>query len=193
MEKERTKIIKSSPKLYNVWRNIKYRCNCKTCKMYKHYGGRGIKLCNEWSNNYESFYNWSMNNGYQEGLSIDRINVNGDYEPSNCRWATQEEQANNTTKNIYIDYKGNKKTISQIAKENGFRPSMLYYRLSKGLSVEEALELGKVKAGYNVQKYIYNNKEYTLKELAFKLKIPYSTLYAGLIRKSKKYEGIVKK
>lgn len=74
------------------WYNAKLRCYDKTCVKYKSYGARGIKMCDEWLNNYHAFYDWAINNGYQDGLTIDRIDVNGNYEPSNCRLVTELEQ-----------------------------------------------------------------------------------------------------
>lgn len=83
-------------RLYKIWIGIKKRCYNQNYKAYKNYGGRGISVCDEWKNSYISFRDWSLNNGYDDELSIDRINVNGNYEPSNCRWTTNEIQARNT-------------------------------------------------------------------------------------------------
>ena len=79
-------------RLYGIWCGMKQRCyNPKSCN-YKYYGGRGIAVCDEWQNDYKAFYDWAMSNGYCSNLSIDRINVNGNYEPSNCQWVTQSYQ-----------------------------------------------------------------------------------------------------
>lgn len=83
-------------KIYNVWDAMKQRCNNKNHKSFKNYGGRDISVCSEWQDNFMSFYNWSVLNGYQEGLTLDRIDNNGNYEPDNCRWTTQSIQMCNT-------------------------------------------------------------------------------------------------
>jgi len=82
-------------RLYSIWASMKDRCYNKNNTAYKYYGGKNIAICEEWKNNFMNFYNWAMENGYQDDLSIDRINSDGNYEPSNCHWATKKEQTIN--------------------------------------------------------------------------------------------------
>ena len=82
-------------KLYYVWAEMIQRCSNPSHRRYEDWGGRGIKVCEEWRNDYSAFKNWAVSNGYKEGLSIDRINNDGNYEPTNCRWATSKEQNQN--------------------------------------------------------------------------------------------------
>lgn len=82
-------------RLYNIWDKMNYRCVNVNYHRYKDYGGRGIKVCNEWKNSFVIFRDWALSNGYADNLTLDRIDVNGNYEPSNCRWITNAEQQKN--------------------------------------------------------------------------------------------------
>ena len=101
--------------LYLILSGMKARCtNEKTCN-YKEYGGRGISVCDEWSSDFSAFESWSLNNGFSKGLQIDRIDTNGNYEPSNCRWVTPKENGNNRRNNVLLSAFGETKTMSQWA------------------------------------------------------------------------------
>lgn len=91
---------KTYNKLYHTWNGIKYRCYNPKCKDYKNYGGRGIKMCDEWLHDFPAFQQWAKLNGFAEDLTIDRIDVNGNYEPSNCRWISVAEQNRNKRKKV---------------------------------------------------------------------------------------------
>ncbi len=116
--------------LYNTWKNMKKRCNYPNASEYENYGGRGIHVCDDWSNNFQSFYDWSINNGWFRESTIDRIDTNENYCPENCRWSTIEVQMNNMTKNHYIDYNGNTYTLSTLAKHLSIPYNIVRYRLS---------------------------------------------------------------
>lgn len=101
--------------LYDKWTNMKTRCFNPNAKSFDRYGGRGITVCEEWKNDFVAFYNWSIENGYNESLSLDRIDVNGNYEPSNCRWISMEDQAKNKRNTIRVEFDGEKRTLKEIA------------------------------------------------------------------------------
>ena len=125
-------------RIYKTWLGVKSRCYRKGDKEYANYGGRGIKVCEEW-HTFEPFYEWAMNSGYADGLTIDRINVNGDYTPENCRWATRKEQSNNKRTCRMITYNGETKNLTQWAEMYEMRADTLSYRLRKGWDIERAL------------------------------------------------------
>lgn len=104
----------SKTRLYKIWSGMKKRCNNPKSNNYCDYGGRGISVCREW-NNFEPFRDWAIANGYNDNLSIDRIDNDGNYEPNNCRWASAKQQSNNRRSNKKLTYNGVTKTISEWA------------------------------------------------------------------------------
>ena len=132
-----TKHGKSKTRLYKIWDSMKYRCS--DC-VEPNYGGKGITICSEWQDDFQAFYDWAMAHGYEDHLSIDRIDNSKGYSPDNCRWATVTEQNNNTQRNHYLTYNGKTQTISQWAEETGINREVLYSRINKRKwSVERAL------------------------------------------------------
>lgn len=137
----------SKTRINNIYHSMKERCYCETHNTYKRYGGRGIKVCDEWLGKYgfRNFYNWAMLNGYSETLTIDRIDVNGNYEPSNCRWITNKEQCNNKRNNRYIEIDGETLTFRQWCDKYNISPGAVYGRMNKGMDFETALKTPKKK------------------------------------------------
>lgn len=103
----------SNSRIYNIYHNIKNRCGNPNNNRYKDYGGRGIKMCDEWSRSFEAFYDWAIKNGYRDDLSIDRIDNDGDYTPENCKWSTIEQQSNNKRRTVFFEFLGVKKSLKQ--------------------------------------------------------------------------------
>lgn len=103
----------SGTRIYHIWRGMKDRCYNVHSPSYYRWGGRGITICDEWKDNFSAFYSWAMENGYSENLTIDRIDNNGNYEPSNCRWATIEEQSRNRQSNVVIQIGNSKRTLKE--------------------------------------------------------------------------------
>ena len=137
LQENSAKHQKTNTKLYRVWQNMKRRCYTPSASAYKHYGARGIVVCEEWKNDFISFYNWAIDNGYKENLTIDRIDVNGNYEPGNCRWATKKEQANNKRNNNFIKYKDKKLSINQWSEETGIKRGTIAWRLKNNFPLEK--------------------------------------------------------
>lgn len=118
-------------RLYSVWQEMRYRCINKNHHAYKYYGGRGIVVCREW-NTFETFRDWALANGYGKGLSIDRINNNGNYGPDNCRWATRKQQHRNKRSNRYITINGVTKLLCEWAEIAGISRQALRWRHKNG-------------------------------------------------------------
>ena len=129
----------ANPRLYNSWRAMKARCGNPNDKSYPYYGGRGISVCEEWAG-FQQFMEWAIVSGYHDGLTIDRIDVNGNYCPGNCRWATRMEQVNNARSNRHIEFNGETHTIGEWALITGINHFTLRNRLTYyGWSAERAL------------------------------------------------------
>lgn len=128
--------------LYRAYRGMIDRCMNPNGTAYKNYGGRGIKICDEWLNDRTRFFEWALANGWSPDLSLDRIDVNGNYCPENCRWATAKTQMNNRRVNAYVTYKGKTQTIAQWAEEIGINRRTLRGRLhNERWTLEEAMTL----------------------------------------------------
>ena len=126
-------------RLRKIYLDIKNRCYYKQDIGYNNYGGRGITMCDEWLNSFDSFYNWSIENGYEESLTIDRINNEDGYNPNNCRWVDSIEQNNNRRNNHLVTYNNETHTIAEWCILKNIKHSCLLERLKRGWSVEDAL------------------------------------------------------
>lgn len=130
---------KSYTRIHKIWDNMKARCYNQKNNRYQYYGGKGITVCDEWKNSFEEFYIWAMKNGYTDELTIDRKDINKKYEPDNCRWITNEEQANNKSNNRFITFKGQTHTLAQWEKITNIKRETIARRISLGWNIEKAL------------------------------------------------------
>jgi hypothetical protein len=129
-------------RLYSTWCHLRQRCTNPNDRAYKRYGGRGIKVCQEW-NNYISFREWALENGYADNLTIDRIDNNGDYCPENCRWVNMKIQCNNRQSNHFITCRGETHTLSEWSDIVGLQSLTILARIRKGWDEESAVFLPK--------------------------------------------------
>lgn len=131
----------ASSRLYRIWQGMINRCTRQKFRQWKDYGGRGITVCDEWINDYSVFKEWAIQNGYSDDLTIDRINNDGNYEPTNCRWVSMKHQMNNKSNNHLINYNGCTKTLTEWAEELGIPRHTLSERINKRhLPIEKAFE-----------------------------------------------------
>lgn len=131
----------SNSRLHTIWHSMYCRCHYPGTNGYNRYGGRGIKICKEWEDDFMNFYNWAINNGYKENLTLDRIDVNGNYEPSNCRWATLEMQRRNMRINKFYKYNGEKYTQNELCRKFNINVVTFCDRLKRGWTLEQALTI----------------------------------------------------
>lgn len=169
----------SKSKLYNVWAGMKRRCYNKNQKSYKDYGAKGIRVCDEWFNSYETFKKWAETNGYNEGLEIDRINVEGNYEPNNCRWINKKQNSNNKRNNTLIEINGVTHTIAEWSAISGISQKMISSRLKRGWNkdnlLDEVFSHGDGKFS-DIHVLDIRGEMLTLHEISNKYNIKYNTL-----------------
>lgn len=170
--------------LYKCWMGINRRCNNKNDKSYKNYGGRGIKMCDDWKGNYPAFEKWALSNGWKKGLTIERNDVNGNYEPSNCSWIPKSMQSRNTRVSKHFEYDGKKLTIPEWSRITGITDITIWRRIYKrGWSIEDALTIPPESAISSNKiceqevMEIFNSKE-TADVLAAKYKVSKGTIWA---------------
>lgn len=175
----------SKSKLYRVFNSMKQRCYNKNNEKYKNYGGRGIIICDEWLQDRKTFFDWAFENGYNDTLTIDRIDVNGNYDPDNCRWVTNNEQMWNRTDTLYVTYKDKSYCMSYILRELGLLQHMsaIKKRIRSGCTFEEAIkkpfdrrmmiEYNGMSKSIDEWAKIYGIKKHTLYRRLTKMKLPF--------------------
>ena len=126
-------------RLYGIWLDMRQRCQYRKSINWHLYGGRGIKVCKQWDDDFTAFRDWAEANGYHESLQLDRIDVDGNYEPANCRWATLDEQNNNKRTCVYVTINGQTKTVTEWCMETGVNRHTAYSRIRNGWEPERAV------------------------------------------------------
>lgn len=130
---------KTHTRLYRIYNCMKERCYNKNAPQYKDWGGRNIIICDAWLNDFMNFYNWAVDNGYQDDLSIDRIDNDKGYSPDNCRWTDRTTQNNNKRSNVYLTFEGKNQSLQEWADELGIPKSRLQNRYYRHWSTKEIL------------------------------------------------------
>lgn len=134
-------LTKNNKRLYSIYNGVKKRCYNKAESRYKDYGARGIKMCEEWLVSFDNFVEWSLSNGYSNEMTLERVDVNGDYSPYNCKWITLEEQAFNKRDTKWVTYKGESIQLVKLCKRENVSYDTVHNRIySLGWSVERAID-----------------------------------------------------
>lgn len=154
----------SKTRIYRIWQLMKRRCNSPTCKSYKDYGERGISICDEW-NDFRNFKRWALEHGYADNLTIERIDVDGNYCPENCTWITIQQQERNRRNTVWITYDGQRMCITEACRLAGISVAGVRKREANGMDITEAI----IKK--NAQ------SENSLRQKVKKLGLKYSTVY----------------
>ena len=170
-------------RLYKIWQDMKQRCYNTNNKDFSNYGKRGIKVCDEWRNDYSSFKKWSYANGYNKNVdstkcSIDRIDNNKGYSPDNCRWVDARTQANNRQNNVYYVYNNEKHTLSQWCRILDLNYDFVRRRIHQGMSFERAIKQDKKES----KLYTHSGKTHTIQEWAVILNVSDKAIYSRLER-----------
>jgi hypothetical protein len=131
---------RKTTRLYRIWTAMRYRCYGKGCDSYDRYGGRGIKVCDEWNGSFVPFRDWAMENGYTDELTLDRVDNDGNYEPGNCRWTTYQAQSENRKNTRWVEINGVTKTMAQWSYATGIHIATLHRRYHSGVRGEDFIK-----------------------------------------------------
>lgn len=167
-------------RIYKIWYGIRGRCYNAKSPNYSTYGGRGIIMCDEWKNDFMAFYKWSIEHGYDDNLSIDRIDVNGNYCSDNCRWVDRLTQENNKRNTNYVTYKGETKPLAVWCRELNLKHSLVSSRIQKGWNVATAFETPCSVIYRSEDLITYNDKTQTINEWCIERGLKLSTVFARL-------------
>lgn len=166
-------------RLKTIWYNIRQRCNDKN---NKYYGGKGVKVCSEWDTDFQAFETWALSSGYNDTLTIDRIDYNGDYCPENCRWATTKEQGNNHSANRLVTIDGETKTFALWCEYYNIPTYVAENRVNKyGWDEIKAFTTPVNATNHIGRVYKYNGESHNIREWSRITGIPYGALYGRLV------------
>ena len=167
-------------RLNNIYWGMKKRCYNPSNQNYKYYGARGITICDEWKNDFKTFKNWALQNGYSDRLTIDRIDTSAGYSPINCRWITQKEQCHNRRSNRLITYKGKTQTLGKWCEELNLDYKNIETRINRyHWEAEKAFE---VKNNFRMVMITYKGKTQKLKDWCIELGLNYKTTHTRIKR-----------